>query len=68
MAYTNEVVSLPLPKGWPTFIKHALVLVNSLLKASFDIEIGRRFDCACHDAREHAVHERLRGSLRPGQR
>lgn len=31
-----------------------------MLKVSFDIELGRRLDCAWHHAREHAVHQRLR--------
>ncbi len=51
---------LPLPKSWPDLVKRTLVLVNSLLKVSFDIELGRRLDCASHHAREHAEHERLR--------
>ncbi len=51
---------LPLPKSWPKLAKRALVFVNSMLKVSFDIELGRRLDCASHHAREHAEHERLR--------
>jgi len=50
----------PLPKSRPELAERALVLVNSMLKVSFDIELGRRLDCASHHAREHAEHERLR--------
>jgi hypothetical protein len=52
--------TLPLPKRWPRLVRRTLVLVNSMLKASFDIELGRRLDCATYHAREHAEHERLR--------
>ena len=60
MAKSADPDRLPLPKSWPDLAKRALVLVNSLLKVSFDIELGRRLDCASHHAREHAEHERLR--------
>jgi hypothetical protein len=51
---------LPLLKSWPRLAKRALLVVNSMLKVSFDIELGRRLDCATYHAREHAAHERLR--------
>jgi hypothetical protein len=51
---------LPLPKSWPKLARRAIVLVNSMLKAAFDIELGRRLDCASRHAREHAEIERLR--------
>ena len=60
MAESEDLDLLPLPKGWPKLAKRALVLVNSMLKAAFDIELGRRLDCASRHAREHAEHERLR--------
>ncbi len=60
MAKSADPDRLPLPKSWPNLAKRALVLVNSLLKVSFDIELGRRLDCASHHAREHAEHELLR--------
>ena len=60
MAESGDIEKLPLPKSWPKLAKRALVLVNSMLKVSFDIELGRRLDCASHHAREHAEHERLR--------
>jgi hypothetical protein len=60
MAKSDGIGKLPLPKGWPRLAKHALVLVNSLLKAALDIEVGRRLDCAQHHAREHAEHQHLR--------
>ena len=49
-----------LPKCWPKFVRRALVLACSMLKAAFDIEVGRRLDCSLHHTREHAAHERLR--------
>jgi MoxR-like ATPase len=58
MAKSDDIARLPLPKGWPKLAKRVLVLVNSLLKVSFDIELGRRLDCASHHAREHADHVR----------
>ena len=60
MAKSDDLDRLPLPKGWPKLVRQALVLVDSMLKVSFDIEPGRRLDCASHHAREHAEHERLR--------
>ncbi len=60
MAKSDDIEKLPLPKSWPKLAKRALVLVNSMLKVSLDIELGRRLDCAVHHAREHAEHERLR--------
>ena len=60
MAKSDDLDWLPLPKNWPRPAERALVLVNSMLKVSFDIELGRRLDCAVHHAREHAAHERLR--------
>ena len=60
MAKSDDIEKLPLPKSWPKLARRALVLVNSMLKVSFDIELGRRLDCAVHHAREHAEHERLR--------
>ena len=60
MAKSDDLDRLPLPKSWPKLAKRALVLVNSMLKVSFDIELGFRLDCASHHAREHAEHERLR--------
>ncbi len=60
MAESDGLDRLPLPKSWPKLAKRALVFVNSMLKVSFDIELGRRLDCAVHHAREHAEHERLR--------
>jgi putative transposase len=60
MAKSDDIARLPLPRGWPKQAKRVLVLVNSLLKVSFDIELGRRLDRASHHAREHAKHERLR--------
>ncbi|MHC4202175.1 MAG: hypothetical protein ACYSU0_19460 [Planctomycetota bacterium] len=59
MAESDGLDRLPLPKSWPELAKRALVLVNSMLKASFDIELGRRVDCASRHAREHAEHEGL---------
>jgi hypothetical protein len=56
MAKSADPDRLPLPKSWPNLAKRALVLINSLLKASFDIELGRWLDCASHHAREHAEH------------
>jgi len=60
MAKSDDIARMPLPKGWPRLAKRVLVLVNSLLKVSFDIELGCRLDCASHHAREHAENERLR--------
>ena len=60
MAKSDDLDRLPLPKSWPKLARRALVLVNSMLKVSFDIELGRRLDCASHHAREHGEHERLR--------
>ena len=60
MAEPDDLDRLPLPKSWPRLAKRSLVLVNSMLKVSFDIELGRRLDCATYHAREHAEHERLR--------
>ncbi|MHC5059044.1 MAG: transposase [Planctomycetota bacterium] len=60
MAKPDDLDRLPLPKSWPTLAKRALVLVNSMLKISFDIELGHRLDCASRHAREHAEHERFR--------
>jgi len=60
MARSDDLDKLPLPKSWPKAAKRALVLVNSMLKVSFDVELGRRLDCASYPAREHAEHERLR--------
>jgi len=60
MAKSDDLDGLPLPKSWPKLAKRALVLVNSMLKVSFDIELGLRLDCASHHAREHAEPERLR--------
>ena len=59
MARSDDLDRLPLPKSWPERAKRALVLVNSMLKVSFDIELGRRLDCASRHAREHAEHDRL---------
>ena len=59
MAKSDDLDRLPLPKSWPKLAKRALVLVNSMLKVSFDIELGRRLDCASRHAREHAEHDRL---------
>ncbi len=60
MAKTDDLDRLPLPKSRPKLAKRAFVLVNSMLKVSFDMELGRRLDCASRRAREHAKHERLR--------
>ncbi len=60
MAKSDDIEELPLRKSWPKLARRALVLVNSMLKVSFDIELGRRLDCASRHAREHAEHERLR--------
>ncbi len=60
MAKPDDPDRPPLPKSWPKLAERALVLVNSMLKASFDIELGRRLDRASRHAREHAEHERLR--------
>ncbi len=60
MAKPDDIEKLPLPKSWPRLARRALVLVNSMLKTPFDIELGRRLDCASRHAREHADHERLR--------
>ena len=46
MAKPDDIEKLPLPKSWPKLARRALVLVNSMLKVSFDIELGRRLDCA----------------------
>ena len=42
MAKSDNIDRLPLPKSWPKLAERALVLVNSMLKVSFDIELGRR--------------------------
>ena len=60
MAKSDDIARLPLPKGWPKLAKRVLVLVNSLLKVSFDIELGRRLDCASHHAREHRARQKGR--------
>ena len=46
MAKPDDLDRLPLPKSWPKLARRALVLVNSMLKVSLDIELGRRLDCA----------------------
>jgi len=60
MAESEDLDGLPLPKCWPKFVRRALVLACSMLKAAFDIEVGRRLDCNLHHTREHAAHQRLR--------
>ena len=60
MAKSDDIEKLPLPESWPKLARRALVLVDSMLKASLDIELGRRLDCAVHHARGHAEHERFR--------
>jgi transposase InsO family protein len=60
MTDSDDTHKPPLPKSWPDLAKQALVLVHSMLKAAFDIELGRRLDCAFRHAREHAELERLR--------
>jgi len=60
MTRRDRTNGLPLPSGWPELARQALLLVNSMLKAAFDIELGRRLDCASRHAREHAEIERLR--------
>ena len=60
IAGSDDLDRLPFPKSWPVLAKRALVLVSSMLKVSFDSELGRRLDCASRHAREHAEHERLR--------
>ncbi len=60
MPDTCDLDKLPLPKNWPGLAKKAVCTALSLLKAAFDIELGRRLDCVARQAREHADHERLR--------
>lgn len=60
MAECDDLSKLPLPKGWPKAVERALVSVSSILKAAFDIELGRRADCLARDARAQAEHKRLR--------
>ena len=48
MAKSDDIARLPLPKCWPKFVRRALVLACSMLKAAFDIEVGRRLDCNLH--------------------
>lgn len=59
MAESDDLERL-LPKCWPKFVRRALVLACSMLKAALDIEVGRRLDCNLHHTREHAAHQRLR--------
>ena len=51
MAKSDDIEKLPLPKSWPKLARRALVLVNSMLKVSLDIELGRRLDCAVHPSK-----------------
>ena len=59
MAESDDLERL-LPKCWPKLVRRALVLACSMLKAAFDIEVGRRLDCSLHHTREHAELEQLR--------
>ncbi|MHC5058448.1 MAG: hypothetical protein ACYTKD_27645 [Planctomycetota bacterium] len=45
MAESDDLDRLPLPKCSPKFVRRALVLACSMLKAAFDIEVGRRLHC-----------------------
>jgi transposase InsO family protein len=60
MNESDDLATLSLPKDWPKLVKRALILVCSMLKAAFDIEVGQRLDCTLHHSREHAAHQRLR--------
>ncbi|MHC4718342.1 MAG: hypothetical protein ACYS5V_15325 [Planctomycetota bacterium] len=63
MVKSDDIEKLPLPKSWPELAKRALVLVNSMLKVSFDIEVGRRLD----SAPRHCSGSAIRGGLSPAQ-
>ena len=56
----NGYLERLLPKCWPKFVRRALVLACSMVKAALDIELGRRLDCNLHHTKEHAAHQRFR--------
>jgi len=49
-----------LPRGWPRRVKAAVLMVMSMLRAAFDVEVARRLDGSVPAARDAAELARLR--------